>query len=184
MRFASILRLPGLLAALVLAIGAGSSEGADLSLWARHQTQHRDWVSVDFRDPLNGLFLAARAGTEDQRNDATLTFTAIPAQRCEAEVVIVLKTSEAALKSGEYDATIAIGIDALAPWSLEARIVRQRNDPFMFVQPLEAVRSDLLRGRAAMTVTLPDGRYAAFSLAGFDSAWDAAVATCLSFLAP
>jgi hypothetical protein len=173
-----------LLAALMLFLGAERGDGVDLTPWARHMRHHRDWTSVDFRDPVSGLFLAARAGTEDEQRNATLTLTAAPAQGCVADFVIVLKTDTPASRDSDEFARIAVRIDALATQSLEARIVRQGGDSFIFVQILDEFRLDTLKDRKTMTVVMPDAQVANFSLEGFDSAWSTAQATCRSFAAP
>jgi hypothetical protein len=176
--------MPRLFAALVLFLCAESGAGVDLSLWARHMRQHRDWTSVDFRDPVSGLFLAARAGTEDARSNATLTLTAAPAQGCAADFVIVFKTDAPASRDSEDFARITARIDALAPRRLGARIERQGGDPFIFVQILNEVRPDMLKDHRTMAVAIPGAQAATFSLEGFDSAWNTAQATCRAFAAP
>ncbi len=173
-----------LLALLVVLVAAPSTDGTDLSPWGRHERHHGDWITVEFRDPLSGLFLAARAGTEDPPNKATLTFTMAPARDCVADLAIIVKTDAPASEDSENSAAIAARIDDSEPRRYEALIVRQRNDPFMFVQLLDEPRPDRLTRHKTLTVALPDGRWIGFSLKGFDSAWQAIDKLCRSFMAP
>jgi hypothetical protein len=175
---------PQLFTALILFLSAGLSCGIDFTPWARHMHQHQDWTSLDFRDPFTGLFLAARAGTEDKRSNATLTLTAMPARGCAADFVVVVKDDAPAVRDSEEFTGIAARIDDLKPQRLGARIVRQEGDPFIFVQILDEVRPDTLKDRQTMAVVLPNARVAIFSLRGFGPAWSIARATCQSFLTP
>lgn len=167
----------------ILAAGASNSNGIDLGPWARNPQQHGDWTSLDFRDPISGLFVAARAGTEDKRTDTTLTLTAAPAQSCKAETVIVKKTDTPVSKDTNKLIRLTFQVDGLPSQRLRARLVAERGDFFIFVQFLDEIPFDTLKNHRTMVVNLPNARPAVFSLAGFESAWSVTQEVCQSFLA-
>lgn len=169
---------------LGLFLGAGSGRGIDFTAWARHLRQHQAWTSLDFRDPNTGMFLAARAGTEDPKAQATLTFTAMPAQACRPDAVLVLKAAAPARRDSETLGEIRVHWDGLGRQSFRGLIVRQGGDPFVFARILDGFSPDILREHRTLRVALPDGGSAAFSLEGFESAWSMALETCRAFLGP
>jgi hypothetical protein len=171
-------------AAIILVLMAGTGEGIDLSHWARHMLRHDDWTSVDFRDPVFGMFLAARAGTDDPQTKATLAFTAAPKQECVPDVTIAINVGQPAFTGSEELARVAVQLDGTAPRYLKARIVSPQNDVFVFVELLDELDPNLLRSHRRMVVTTPDGERLTFSLKGFDRAWETAQAVCLSFMPP
>jgi hypothetical protein len=177
------LQLLRLFTLAILALSASNGHAIDLGAWARHLQQHEDWTSLDFRNPVSGLFLVARAGTEDKRTGTTLTLTAAPAQGCEAETVIVRKTDAPVSKDTDKLVRVSFQVNGLAPQSLRARLTAQRGDFFIFVQLLEGIPFDVLKNHQMMVVNLPNARRAVFSLAGFESAWSTAQEVCKSFLA-
>lgn len=170
--------------ALVLLLGAGSGRGIEFAPWARHVRPHRAWTSLDFRNPHTGMFLAARAGTEDPKAQATLTLTAMPMQGCRPDIVLVLKTAEPAQRDSETLGEIRARWDESGRQSFRGFIVRQGGDPFVFVRILDGLSPDTLREHGTLRVALPDGGAAAFSVEGFESAWSTALETCRSFLGP
>lgn len=144
--------------------------------------RHGDWTSLDFRDPFSGMFLAARAGTDDPRTKATLAFTVTPKQRCVPEVTIAINVGRPAITGSERLSRVAVQLDGTTPRYLKVRIVSPQDDVFVFVELLEKLRPELLRNHRTMVVTVPNGERLAFSLKGFDSAWKTAHATCLAFM--
>lgn len=171
-----------LFALALLVLNASNTHAVDLGPWARHLQQHEDWTSLDFRNPINGLFVVARAGTEDKRTDTTLTLTAAPAQDCKAETVIVEKTDAPVSRDTDKLVRVSFQVDGLAPERIPARLVAERGDFFVFVQLIDGIPFDLLKNHRAIAVKLPSGRRAVFSLAGFESAWSTAQEVCRSFL--
>jgi len=169
-------------AALILSLVAGTSESIDLGQWARHLVRHGDWTSLDFRDPFSGVFLAARAGTDDPRTKATLAFTAAPKQGCVPDVTIAIHVGRPAITGSEQLSRVAVQLDEGTPRYLKARIVIPQDDVFVFVEFLEKLSPNLLRNHQMMVVTIPDGERLEFSLRGFESAWKTAHATCLAFM--
>lgn len=173
--------MPRRLAALLLLLWAGTDPVAiDLGRWARHLKHHGDWTSLDFRHPETGLFLAARAGTEDPQAGATLTLTMAPAVDCVVDTVLVFKDRVPARVDAEEAIQVALAADGAPPRVARARLVRVAGDVFFFVQLAGGL--PVAGNRARLTVTLPDGRQAQFSLRGFEEARQAAFATCQSFL--
>lgn len=184
MRFrpAGRLRRPLALAALLALAGDGT--GVDLGPWAREERRYQDWISVDFREPYSGLFLAARAGTEDAKSRATLTLTAAPAYRCEPETVVVIQQDKPEPKDATHTATLVAQIDAQAPRRLSARVVKERGDAFLFIEVLDQLSPDDLKNRQGLTLTLPGAPGVRFSLRGFEPAWSQALRSCRSFIVP
>jgi len=169
---------------LILVLVARTSEGIDLGQWARNMLHHDDWTSLDFRDPFLGMFLAARAGTDDPRTKATLTFTAALRQQCVLDVSIAINVGQPAVIGSEQLSRATVQFDGTTPRYLSVRIVSPRDDSFVFVEFLEKISPDLVRNYQTMVVAIPDREPSVFSLKGFDSAWDTAQATCRSFMLP
>jgi hypothetical protein len=169
---------------LILVLVVRTSEGIDLGQWARNMLYHDDWTSLDFRDPFLGMFLAARAGTDDQRTKATLAFTAAPTQRCVPEVAIAINVGQPAFTGSEQLSRVTVQFDGETPQYLAVRVVRPQDDVFVFVEFLDWLSPDLLRNYRTMAVAIPDREPMVFSLKGFDSAWNTAQATCRSFMPP
>ncbi|MGZ8219036.1 hypothetical protein [Methylomagnum sp.] len=167
-----------------LALNMGSAEAVDLGPWARHVLRHGEWTSLDFRHPATGLFLAARAGTEDPRTATTLTLTAAPTQGCAAEAVIVHKAGAPASRGRDEATTASLQLDGLPPRQLRARLVMPRGDVFVFAQLLDEPPLDALKNHGTLTVSLSEVGRASFSLDGFESAWTTAWEACQAFLAP
>jgi hypothetical protein len=172
------------LSAAWLCLATGPVHGIDLSAWARHHRQYRDWTVVDFRDPLTGLFLAARAGTEDPGTHATLTITAGPADGCAPEAVVVIGEGGPAASNSEEIRFISAILDDQAPQRFRVLLVRQKGDQFLFMQVLEGLDPGRLQGHRKLGLALPGGAIARFSLAGFASAWKEAEGSCRAFLPP
>ena len=105
MRFRSAGKLLRPLALATALLSAGNGSGVDLGPWAREERRYHDWISVDFREPYSGLFLAARAGTEDAKSRATLTLTTAPAYSCEPETVVVIQQDKPEPKDATQAAT-------------------------------------------------------------------------------
>ena len=152
--------------------------------WARHQQAHRDWTSLDFRSPTTGLFVAARAGTEDQSTRTTLTLTMAPVQGCAADAVLVRETDAPVSTARDDLIHVTIQVDDSPLQRLPARLLMEPGDFFIFVQFLSGLPFDRLKNHQVLAVSLPNGQSARFSLAGFDDAWTAAEAVCKSFLVP
>lgn len=169
-------------AALILILVAGASEGIDLSRWARHMVRHGDWTSLDFRDPFSGVFVAARAGTDDPRTKATLAFTAAPKQGCVPDVTIAINVGQPAVTGSEQLSRVAVQFDGGTPRYLQTRVAIPQDDVFVFLEFLKKLSPNLLRNHQTMVVTIPDGEPLTFSLKGFESAWKTAHATCLAFM--
>lgn len=172
------------IAALLLALNVGMAGAVDLGPWARHLRQHGAWTSLDFRHPVTGLFLAARAGIEDPRTAATLTLTAAPGQDCAAEAVIVHKISAPVGRGVDELRTVALQLDGSPPRQFQARLVQPRGDVFIFTQLPDELPLDELKNHSKLTVDVPGAGRTSFSLAGFASAWAAAQETCQAFLMP
>ncbi len=173
-----------LFALCILALSAAPTYGIDFGHWARHQREHRDWTSLDFRNPATGLFLAARAGTEDRRTHTTLTLTMAPAQGCEVDAVLVKKMDTPVSTATDTTVHVTIQMDGLAPQRLPARLITEPGDLFIFVQILNGLSFGKLKDHQVLSVTLPKGDSASFSLAGFENAWAVTEKVCKSFLLP
>jgi hypothetical protein len=182
-RWASTLFCPLALAAALMAV-ARNGAGVDLGPWAREERRSQDWVSVDFREPYSGLFLAARAGTEDAKSRATLTLTAAPAYRCAPETVVVIQQDKPEPQDATQAATLVAQIDTQAPRRLRAQIVKERDDVFLFVEVLDRLSPDDLKHHQSLTITLPGKPSVRFSLRGFEPAWNQTLRSCRSFSAP
>ncbi len=168
----------------ILALSAVPAYGIDFGHWARHQQEHRDWTSLDFRDPDTGLFLAARAGTEDKHTHTTLTLTMAPTHGCTVDAVLVRKTDAPISVASDRFVDVTFQVDDLAPQRLSARLVTEPGDLFIFVQLLDRFPFNELKNHQVLAVILPNGHNARFSLAGFEDAWADAEEVCKSFLAP
>jgi len=67
---------------------------------------------------------------------------------------------------------------------LSSRYVTQIGDWFVFVQLIDELPVAALKTYQVLTVTLPDGHPARFSLVGFDHAWTEAESVCRGFVTP
>ncbi len=173
-----------LLVPILFTLSSGTSDGVDMSQWARHQRVHRDWTSVDFRDPDTGLFLAARAGTEDKHAGVTLTLTSTPVQGCAPDTVLIRKTVSPVASNRDEIAQVTARFDSMPARQLSSRYVTQIGDWFVFVQLIDELPVAALRNYQVLAVTLPDGHPARFSLVGFDHAWAEAESVCRAFVTP
>lgn len=167
-----------------LLLNGGNGEAVDLGSWARHTRQHGEWTSLDFRHPVTGQFIAARAGTEDPQTHTTLTLTAAPVQNCGAELVIVHQAGAPASRGTDEPTQVGFRLNGLSPSQFRARLVIPVGDSFVFAQLLDEPPLDALRNHGSLTVDLPAIGPASFSLDGFESAWNTAQETCQMFLAP
>lgn len=168
----------------LLALNIGMAGAVDLGPWARHMLRHGEWTSLDFRHPVTGLFVAARAGIEDPRAAATLTLTAAPGQGCAAETVIVHKAGAPASREVDELRTVALQLDGPPSRRFRARLVQPRGDVFIFAQLLDELPLDELKNHGRLTADVPRAGRASFSLDGFASAWTTAQETCQAFLKP
>ena len=62
--------------------------------------------------------------------------------------------------------------------------MKERGDPFLFVEVLDQLSPDDLKNRESLTITLPGKANVRFSLRGFEPAWNQALRSCRSFVAP
>lgn len=173
-----------LLVPILFTLSSGRSDGVDMSQWARHQRVHLDWTSVDFRNPDTGLFLAARAGTEDKHADVTLTLTSTPVQGCLPDTVLIRKTVSPVVSSLDEITQVAARFDSMPAQQVSSRYVTKKGDWFVFVQLIDELPMAALKTYEVLTVTLPDGHPARFSLVGFEHAWAEAESMCRAFLTP
>jgi tRNA threonylcarbamoyladenosine modification (KEOPS) complex Cgi121 subunit len=170
------------LVATILAFAANPAVAVDFGAWARHVQRHGDWVSLDFRDPTSGLFLASRAAIEDAGADATLTLTAAPGHECRLDAVIVLKQDRPAARDQERPIVLRASSDGEIQRSLPARMVAARGDRFVFFELVEEFDLQQWSTRSVLKIELPGRHHARFSLSGSERAWEAARDTCQSFL--
>jgi hypothetical protein len=163
-------------------LAAEPARSVGLTPLARDLRHYGAWSAVEFRDPRTGLFLAARADTEDRRTHTTLTCTAGLADRCEPEAVVVIRRNLPALRSSEEAAYASARLDEQAPQAFRVVLVKAESDFFVFVQMLGSFRPELLEAHGRLSLALPSGRSSSFSLVGFGDAWRDARGRCRSFL--
>ena len=167
---------------LLLALAAAPAVAIDLGLFAQRLTEHERWTSLEFRDPVSGIFIASRAGTEDPRARATLTLTASPAEICLPDIVIVYERAEDSPIDIERADILEWQLDRRRAGTMPIRIVRQQGDRFEFVQFDAALDLNKLAGRRVLRFRNPPELRAEFSLRGFSEAWRAARSVCEDFL--
>lgn len=168
--------------AVLLALTPLPATPVDLGAWAQRIRQHERWTSVEFRDPFSGQFLVSRAGTEDQRAHATLTFTASPTNACRPEVVIVFERDADGHSDVERAAGLELQIDRRRPETVPVRIVWPVADRFEFVQLEAPLDPRKLAGHGSLKLRNPPAMRATFSLHGFSDAWRTARSICEDFL--
>lgn len=163
-------------------IGAEPAFGIDLRDWAQNVRRHRDWTSVEFRNPITGMYIASRAATEDLARQATLTLTASPLEGCRADAVVVIQRGSLNPSDVEELTQVSIDLDDLYFSQLDARIVLPRGDQFAFIEILGPYDTARLAHHRRMTVSLGSLRIARFSLKGFSRAWREVRRICWGFV--
>lgn len=163
-------------------VAGSTGHAVDFSSWAQRVQHHGHWLSVEFRDPVTGMFVVSRAGTADATGKATLTLTANPATDCSPEVVIVLERETPARRDRDHTERAHLQIDEQAPRNVRVRVVEQKGDRFRFFQILDRMGAMDLRGHHTVTFRIQGVLRAEFPLDGFEEAWDEAWEVCSRFL--
>lgn len=172
-----------LLATLALVILPLTVLAVDLETGMRNVRRVGDWVSLEFRDPLVGRFLASRASTEYKRREATLNVTFVPAPgSCQENVEILLKLNLASDEDSNRDVPLEVQFDELPPRVLSAKLTTVQGDRFIFFQVSKGLAtSELLKHRSLVVVPRGWGLLE-FSLRGFERASRNARALCSAFI--
>lgn len=163
-------------------VAGSTGHAVDFSSWAQRVRYHGHWLSVEFRDPVTGMFLVSRAGTADATGKVTLTLTANPATDCVPEVVVVLERGIPARRDRDHTESAHLQIDEQAPQDVRVRVVEQKGDRFRFFQILDHMDTRDLRGHHRVTFQIQGKLRAEFPLDGFEEAWDEAWDACSRFL--
>jgi hypothetical protein len=172
---------------LCAAIHAASIFGMDLESGIRNLRRYQQWFAMDFRSPYSGLFLSARASTEDRRKDATLNITASPDNergRCSEKIEVLFKLQKPAETDSDRDGLVEIQLGNTEPRLLSSKVSTLRGNEFLFVHVLGDLRPSELRGHRSLLVNARGVGFAEFSLQGFPDAWKTASATCAGFQPP
>lgn len=172
------------LMALSLLTMAHPAHGIDMQAWGRNLRHHQDWTSVEFRNPVTGIFIASRAGSEDPKRGATLTLTAAPMDGCAASVVLVIATASPNPRDAEEQVTMGFGLDDFKPAETDARIVLPRGDRFEFIEILGDFDPSTLENHRTASFSLGKILVARFSLKGFAEAWSEVQRVCQGFVSP
>jgi hypothetical protein len=163
-------------------VTGSAGHAVDFSSWAQRVRHHGHWLSIEFRNPVTGMFLVSRAGTVDAGGKTTLTLTANPAADCSPEVVIVLERETPARRDRDRTERARLQLDEQAPRHVRVRVVEQKGDRFRFFQVLDRMGPMDLRGHRTVTFQIQGALRAEFPLDGFEEAWDAAWEVCSRFL--
>lgn len=160
-----------ILFAVACASPVATSHGTDMTAGLRNLEKHRDWVSLDIQLPSLGVFLAARAATDDKKHDATLNVTFFPNEtRCGGMVELLFKRAFPAEKDETSNVSAKIVFDGEEPRSFPVEIHLFGGDPFLFVSfPKDFPLSALTRHRA-MRAEVAEWGSADLSLAGYAAA--------------
>lgn len=168
---------------LVLIFPITSSHSVDLTAGIRNIRRHQKWMSMELRHPMTGLFLAARASTEDKNQDATLNLTLVPeGSQCRETIEVLLKIEAPAQEGGHRDGLMEFVLDNREPQLLPTKIELAKGDRFVFMQVAGKFRASSFARHRTMLANARGWGLAEFSLLGFSDAWKEAQAKCSAFL--
>ena len=101
---------------LALIFPLASSHGVDLTSSIRNIRRHQQWMSTELRHPMTGMFLVARASTEDRNKDATLNVTLIPdGSQCSETIEVLFKLESPAQEDVHREGLVEFVLDNQEP---------------------------------------------------------------------
>lgn len=154
----------------------------DLENNVRDYIKSGDWSDFKIVDSSFGRVAATRAATEDKRTNTTLAFTYPTHDKCKlAPVEIIYKLDKPLDNDSEFEAYGNIQVDSGALRRVEAKIIQERGNEFVFIVVPDSNLDDMAQKGKTITVNFKGYGVVEFSLNGAKSAIGNAKSECKNF---
>ena len=164
---------------LLLALYSCAAAAVDMESGVKNLRRHSTWMSMEFRDPNFGRFLAARASSNDPRKDINFNITySLQTEGCREVIEVVVKLNEPASTSLDREMFIELQVDDRVPKTVSVRAVAAEHDEFLYMQIKDTVTITELLGKRSLMVNTRRLGVAEYQFKGMADAIRAAKESC------